>query len=477
MAPVPDSRASEQVTPNEPPPNGPLADGEVEARVLEHAPPTVAAIVARLREHGHGAYVVGGSLRDVLLGRPAADWDLTTDARPERILELFPGAVYENAFGTVAIRVDGDVFEVTTFRFDHEYADFRRPHHVEFGDSIEVDLARRDFTVNAMAWGWAAGAEGQPGLVDPFDGRADLAARRLRAVGDPGTRFREDALRMIRAARLAATLEFEVEPATLQAIREHAPLVHHLSGERIGAELTRLLGAPRPSMGLELMAATGLLDAISPELAAQRGIPQNKIPGDDLWAHTLRSIDAVPPGRLIVRLAALLHDIGKPATMADGRFIDHDSVGADQADALLRRLRYPRDAATRVVHLVRHHMFSLDPGASDAAVRRFIIRVGVDTLEDLFLLREADDAGSGRDPGAGIRELRTRVAAELAERGALSRHDLAVTGHDLMRELGLRPGPALGRILEALLDRVIADPSLNERDRLLAIARGIAGKA
>jgi tRNA nucleotidyltransferase (CCA-adding enzyme) len=441
--------------------------------VLEHVPPTVVSIVDRLREHGHAAYLVGGSLRDVLLGRPAADWDLTSDARPERVLELFPGAVYENAFGTVAVRVDGDVHEVTTFRSDHEYADFRRPHRVEFGDAIETDLARRDFTVNAMAWGWAAGEQGPARLVDPFDGQRDLAERRLRAVGDPDARFREDALRMIRAVRLAATLGFEIEPSTMGALEANAPLVRHLSGERIGAELARLLAAPTPSAGLQLMEATGILGHVAPELARQRGIPQNKIPGEDLWDHTLRCVDAAPVDRPVVRLAALLHDIGKPATMAEGHFIDHDVVGADQADALLRRLRFPRAVADRVVHLVRHHMFFLEPGAGDAAVRRFIIRVGRDALDELFLLREADDAGSGREPGDGIRELRARVTAELAAQRALHRRDLAVDGRDLMHELGLAPGPRVGRVLDGLLERVIADPALNHRESLLELARAM----
>jgi tRNA nucleotidyltransferase (CCA-adding enzyme) len=442
-------------------------------RVPDLVPAGVLAIIDRLRTHGHGAYLVGGSLRDVLLERTAADWDLTTDARPERLLELFPSAVYENAFGTVAVRQDGDTHEVTTFRSDHEYTDFRRPHHVEFGDSIEADLARRDFTVNAMAWGWAAGDAGDPALVDPHGGRTDLAAGQLRAVGDPGTRFREDALRMIRAVRLAATLEFRIEPGTLAAVRAHAALVQHLSGERIGAELRRLLAAPQPSLGLRLLEATGLLGHISPDLAMQRGVPQNKIPGEDLWDHTLRTVDAVPADRPVVRLAALLHDIGKPATMAEGRFIDHDAVGAAQAEALLRRLRFPRATIERVAHLVRHHMFSLDPGAGDAAVRRFIIRVEPHALEDLFLLREADDAGSGRPPGEGIRTLRARVAAELAGPRVLHRRDLVVDGEVLMQELGLEPGPEVGRLLDGLLERVIAEPALNERTRLLHAARSM----
>jgi tRNA nucleotidyltransferase (CCA-adding enzyme) len=446
-------------------------------------PPHVRALLAQLQQHGHAAYVVGGSVRDVLLGREARDWDLATDARPERMLHLLPGAVYENAFGTVAVRRDGHVVEITTFRLEHEYADFRRPHRLEFGDDIRADLARRDFTVNAIAWGVEADPAPDPAtadravdpvIIDPFDGLADIEARLLRAVGDPEARFKEDALRMVRAVRLAATLDFDVEPATRAAIEANAPLVAHLSGERIGAELGRLLAARRPSAGLRLAEETGLLAVISPELAAQRGLPQNKIDGEDLWDHTLRSVDAAPADRPVVRLAALLHDIGKPATLADGHFHHHDAVGAQQADELLRRLHYPRAAADEVVDLVRHHMFTVDPDASDAAIRRFIKRIGKDRIDALLALRRADDIGSGRpDESPSLAAFRSRIEEELASEAALDRYALKIDGTDLMRELGLEPGPRLGRVLDALVERVIADPALNEAPTLLLLAQGI----
>lgn len=438
-------------------------------------PDSVLAILSRLWAAGHAGYVVGGSLRDVLLGREAHDWDMASDARPEQVLELFPGAVYENRFGTVAVREAGQVHEVTTFRSDHEYADFRRPHRVEFGDRIELDLARRDFTVNAMAWGADAPAAGDmaaPALVDPHGGLADLETRTLRAVGDPTTRFGEDALRMVRAVRLAATLDFAIEPATLAAVRTQAGLVEHLTGERLAAELDRLLEADRPSVGLRLLAATDILATLSPELAAQRGIAQNKIEGDDLWDHTVRTVDAVPVDRPVVRLAALLHDIGKPATMADGHFHHHDVVGADLAATLLERLRTPRDVAERVVHLVRHHMFTYDPSWGDPGVRRFIKRIGRDALESLFALREADNLGSGEPAdGHGLSELRRRVEEQLAGSLVLDRADLAIDGNDLIAELGLTEGPTLGRILDGLVERTIADPRLNDRPTLLLLAQ------
>lgn len=446
-------------------------------------PETVRAVMDRLWAHGQAAYVVGGSVRDAILGRAADDWDLATDARPDRLLAIFPGAVYENRFGTVAVREGGEQHEVTSFRTDHEYADFRRPHRVEFGDDIRLDLARRDFTVNAIAWGADAPGTGagnaemeapEPGYVDPFDGMADAAARRLRAVGEPGARFREDALRMLRAARLAAVLDFTIDPPTLDAMRANAALIAHVSGERTAAELEKLLLAARPSFGLRILDETGLLDAISPELAAQRGVPQNKIAGEDLLGHTIRTVDAVPTSRPVVRLAALLHDIGKPSTIDDGPFRGHDVVGADLAGALLDRLRIPKAVSERVVHLVRQHMFAYDRDWGDAGVRRLIQRVGVDALDDLFALREADSIGSGLPPDAGdLDDLRSRVAAELAASVVLDRSKLALHGDDLMAELGIPAGPHLGGILDDLLERVIADPKLNDRATLLLLAESM----
>jgi len=296
----------------------------------------------------------------------------------------------------------------------------------------------------------------------------------LRAVGDPDARFREDALRMVRAVRLATTLGFAIEPGTVDAIGANAPLVAHLSGERLAAELSKLLAAPRPSVGLRIAEETGLLAVFAPELAAQRGIAQNKVPGEDLWDHTLRTVDAAPADRPVVRLAALVHDIGKPATLADGHFHHHDVVGAEQASVLLRRLRYPRAVAEEVAHLVRHHMFTADPDASDAAIRRFIKRIGRANLDGLFALRRADDVGSGRAPeDPRLVGFRARIDAELAAEAALDRYALRIDGTDLIRELGLQPGPALGRLLDALVERVIADPALNERGSLLLLAQGM----
>jgi len=461
--------------PPEPPAVADTAGGPLDP--ASTVPPPVIELLEELWRAGHAGFVVGGSLRDALLGRPAADWDLATDALPERTVEIFPGAVYENRFGTVAVRRNDETYQITTFRSDHDYADFRRPHRIEFGDSIELDLARRDFTVNAMAWGApapAAGSRPEPRLVDPYGGQADVGALVLRAVGDPTRRFEEDALRIVRAIRLTATLGLEIEPATRAAIEARAELVRHLSGERIGAELDKLLAAPRPSAGLRLLADSGILDHVAPELAAQRGVSQNKVAGEDLWDHTLRSVDAVPASRPVIRLAALLHDLGKPATAADGHFYGHDRVGAELAAGFLERLRYPRAVADRVVALVRLHMFTYDDGWSDTAVRRFIGKVGRPALDELFELRAADNIGSGLpSDAAGLADLRRRVAEQLAADVALDRGDLVVHGDDLIAELGLPPGPMIGRVLDELVERVIADPALNDRPTLLLLARSL----
>ena len=454
-------------------------------------PGAVRVIAGVLRDAGHEAYLVGGCVRDLVRGVEPADWDLATDARPERIVDLLPGARYENRFGTVAIDEGGETYEVTTYRHDGPYTDHRRPDAVAFGERLDDDLARRDFTVNAMALavgpdaGAAAGAasgDALDAIRDPFGGRADLAAGILRAVGDPASRFREDALRMLRAVRFAATLGFAVEVRTLAAIGENASLAGSLSGERVLAELLTLLAAPVPSVGLRLAEETGLLAAIAPELARQRGIPQGKVSGEDLWDHTCRTVDAAPapgPGEPpLLRLAALVHDVGKPATLADGHFVGHDSVGAALAEAWLTGLHAPRFLTGDTVNLVRHHMFVYEPAWTDAAVRRFIRRCGASAVDDLLDLRAADNVGSGlaRDVD-GLESLRARCHAQLEARVALDLSGLAVGGDDLMAALAIPAGPEIGALLDRLLEIVVADPMLNNRSRLLTLARELVAPA
>jgi tRNA nucleotidyltransferase (CCA-adding enzyme) len=437
-------------------------------------PAHVQSILDRLWQSGHAAYVVGGGVRDWLLGRAATDWDIATDARPERMLELFPNGHYENKFGTVSI---GGV-EATTFRRDHQYGDHRRPDSVTFTDDIVEDLARRDFTVNAIAWGRTRDAgrpAEQPHWTDPTNGADDLRDRLIRAVGDPERRFDEDALRLVRAARLAAELGFEIEPQTRAAMARSAHLVQWVSRERVGIEFRRMVRAEPPSTAFRILAETNLLEPLFPELAAQVGVPQSKIPGADLWHHSLTTVEAAATlggSSERLRVTALLHDIGKPTTFAGGHFVGHDSEGARLAEELLSRLAFGRREIEPVVALIGQHMFVYQPSWTAAAVRRFIRRVGADRVADLLRLRQADNVGSGLPADAGhLDELRRRVAAELQSGAPLNLRDLAVDGGDLTSELDLAPGPVIGRLLDHLLEWVIEDAGRNTRELLLAEAR------
>jgi poly(A) polymerase/tRNA nucleotidyltransferase (CCA-adding enzyme) len=439
-------------------------------------PAPVAAVLEGLQEGGGEAVLVGGCVRDLVRGEVPADWDVATSLPPERVAALFPGATWENPFGTVTVRDPdgGRGIEVTTYRVEAGYRDQRRPDEVRWGGSLADDLGRRDFTINAMAWVPDARARGNGRLVDPFGGAADLEAGLLRAVGDPAARFDEDALRLLRAVRLATRFGLRIDPATEAAIREHAPGAAALSGERVRDEMLRVLAGPAPpSAAFQLMGQLGLLPVLFPELAALRGVEQAKpLPGDAL-DHSLRTADALPPTDPLLRLAGLLHDIGKATTLADGHFLHHDREGSLMAEAILLRLRSPRAEVARVTRLVRQHMFAYTPDWTDAAVRRFVRRVGRDLLADLFALRGADDVASGVvDPPSGWRELERRVAAVADD--PMEPRQLAVSGDDLVAELGIEPGPLVGRLLAGLLDAVVDDPSLNSRDRLLDLARAMA---
>ena len=313
-------------------------------------PAAVHAVMAALADAGHEAALVGGSVRDRLLGQPhPGDWDVATAARPEEVAALFPGATWENRFGTVTVGRDPAV-EVTSYRTEGGYRDRRRPDEVRFGVSLADDLARRDFTINAVAWVPEDLAAGRGRVVDLHGGAADLQARVLRTVGDPRDRFGEDALRLIRAIRFASRFDLRLDPATEAAIVELAPSVASVSGERVRDELARILRLDRaPSRALALLGRAGLLEVILPELEALRGIPQDKaVPGDAL-DHTLAAVDAAPvDDDGIVRWTALLHDLGKATTLADGHFIGHESVGAELARAVMERLRLPRGRIERI---------------------------------------------------------------------------------------------------------------------------------
>jgi len=442
-------------------------------------PEEVLAICRRLRGKGYEAHLVGGGVRDMLLGRKPADFDVATDARPEEVRELFgatfaiPTGIKHGTVTVLTSSVEHRHVEVTTFRGEGVYLDGRRPSSVTYVKSLRDDLARRDFTMNAVAYDPI-----DDRLTDLFDGQGDLGRRLIRAVGDPLERFGEDGLRPMRAVRQAAQLGFSIEPATHAAIPRSLEVVRKVSAERIRDELLKLLAAPQPSRGIELMRETGLLGEVIPELLEGVGCTQNRFHKHDVYGHTLAMVDATD-GDAIVRLGALLHDVGKPRARqpregAPGEysFFKHEYVGRDMADAICRRLKLPNADRDRVVGMVAHHMFFYKPEWTDGAVRRFVRDVGGSgALDALFALRKGDVAGRGfgEDPDREIGELQLRIADVAAEDAALRVTDLKVNGADVMRVLGLAPGREIGQVLERLLERVIDDASLNERERLEAL--------
>ncbi len=440
-------------------------------------PADVERIVDRLIDAGHDAYVVGGSVRDALRGVDPHDWDVTTVATPEEIQRVFKRALYNNRFGTVVVRSGEHDVEVTTYRVEAEYSDHRRPDRVAFSASLHEDLQRRDFTMNAMAWRPARG--GTPGeLIDPFGGRADLDARLLRAVGDPDARFKEDALRMLRAVRFATLLDLRIEPETFEAIQRNATLTAGLSGERIQQEIVKMVGAPRPSVALQMLSDAGVLAVICPELEESKLTPQEKAAAENVFEHLLATVDATPASDLVLRLAGLFHDIGKPETFSDGHFHQHEFVGEAKARVILRRWKFDKETIAEVTHLIRHHMFWYQTEWGGSAVRRFIRNVGLETIPALFALRRADNIGSGaRSPRMyALDALWRRVREEIDTANAFSLRDLKIDGNDVIA-LGVPQGPQIGRVLNVLFEQVTEDPTLNTREKLLELARNELGKS
>jgi putative nucleotidyltransferase with HDIG domain len=453
------------------------ASERARARLVAYPwPAFVLTALARLREDGGRAYLVGGTVRDVLLGRETdSSVDVATSVVPEKVMQRFERVVPTGlAHGTVTILDGLRPIECTTFRREDRYSDARRPDRVAFTADALEDLDRRDLTVNALAFDPSSGE-----LLDPHGGARDLERRVLRAVGDPLDRFREDALRPLRVARLSATLELEPDDALERALARlpDPETGYRASGvalERVQGELVQMMTAREPSRGFRRLVPTGLLALWLPELDRCRGVPQNRYHEYDVFEHSLHTCDAAPRTKPVVRWAALLHDIGKPDTREDrageGTFYNHQFVGAELADRLLERLRFPTAFREAVVHLVREHMFDYRPTWGDAAVRRWLAHVGTDHLADLFDLRIADRLGNGRKRGFPpyLEELHARIDRLLRESRALHVRDLAVDGTDVMRELDIGPGPGVKDALEALLEEVLDHPDRNRREVLLA---------
>jgi len=429
-------------------------------------------IVQSLEKAGFEAYIVGGCVRDLLMALTPKDWDVTTNARPEKILEIFSDGKYENVFGTVLVPVklaNGEteaVVEVTTYRSEQGYSDRRHPDKVVFEDSLEKDLSRRDFTINAMA----LKADGMT-LVDFFGGEKDLKKKIIRAVGEPEDRFKEDALRMMRAIRLACQLNFTLEPKTERAIMKMAGGLKFVSAERIRDELVKILESDRADEGIISLQEMKLLQYLIPELERGVGVDQNKHHIYPVFKHSLLSLKFTPNKKWQVKLASLLHDIAKPQTKriikGGATFYNHDLVGAKVALKIMARLKFANADIEKVTTLIKNHMFYYNVGEVTASsVRRLIRKVGEKNLADLIDLRVADRLGSGVPKAKPYKLRHLEYMMEKVRFDAVSVKMLKINGEDLMKLLNIEPEPKIGAILDVLLSEVIDDQNLNNKDYL-----------
>ncbi|HWH07169.1 MAG TPA: CCA tRNA nucleotidyltransferase [Candidatus Paceibacterota bacterium] len=438
-------------------------------------PEEVRAVAEGLRSGGFEAYLVGGCVRDLILGRKPKDWDITTNAKPEDIQRLFPDSFYTNDFGTVGVlRETTDetvkVIEVTPYRTETGYSDKRRPDAVTFGDNLEEDLARRDFTINALAYDESKGQ-----IIDPYKGQKDIEVRVLRTVGNPEERFEEDALRLMRAIRLVAELDFALDAETAAAIQAKAENLSHISKERIRDEFIRILSSKQPMMAFVLCQQLGILDHIAPDLSRGIGVDQNQAHSYDVFGHLMRALQhaADKEWGFDVRLAALFHDISKPETRRwsdekkDWTFHGHEVVGARVTKKVLEELRFSRETIEKVTKLVRWHMFFSDPDQITlSAVRRMIRNVGEDNIWDLLSLRICDRIGTGRPKEQPFRFRKYKAMVEQALRDPISVGMLKTNGGRIMEVFHVEPGPRIGWTLNALLEEVLEDPNRNTEEYL-----------
>ncbi len=438
-------------------------------------PQSAQIIIDTLHKAGHEAYAVGGSVRDILMGTDTKGWDFTTDAVPEHILALFPDSFYDNQFGTVGVKIRKgktdeveDIYEITTYRTEKGYKDHRHPDKIVWGKTIEEDLARRDFTINAIAF------DGKT-LVDPFGGQKDLKNQIIRAVGTATDRFTEDALRMLRAVRFAARFGFTIEEHTAAAIKTNAQLMSKISAERVRDEFLKILVSAHASDAVLVLKNLGLLNFILPELEVAFSIPQKSPKRHhvyDVGTHSVMAMKHCPSLDPIVRLATLIHDLGKPKTFQkapDGliTFYNHEVIGARIAKQVAARLRLSRKQAELLYTLVRWHQFSVDERQTDSALRRFIRRVGKENLPHILALRVGDRLGGGATETSWRLEL-YKERLEEVQKQPFTVSDLHVDGHDVMKAFGVKPGPIIGQVLDTIFAEVEAGTLPNEREALLA---------
>ncbi|MBP7740841.1 HD domain-containing protein [Candidatus Woesebacteria bacterium] len=511
-------------------------------------------ILKEIIQNGFEAYIVGGAVRDTLIDSydetdtvSGSDYDFTTSATPEQLQKIFPENFYENDFGTISVTkthlheqmnriVETDqngltpeektinlndatkihpslqsdllnksildekqlvgkieeVYEITTFRSDGEYKNFRKPENVSWGETLESDLSRRDFTINAMAIkvpnkflesidfkndkDFIQLDKNNYEVIDLHNGMADLEYQLIKTVGDPDKRFKEDALRLLRAIRFSVQLNMEIEAETYQSIKTNSNLIEHISWERIRDEFLKMLKSDFPKESIELLDKTGLLKTIMPELLEGKMIMQGGHHIADVWTHNLEALSECPSKDPIIRLATLLHDVAKPRTLQiindKPTFYNHEIIGSRMAKTIAKRLRLSGDEIEKVFVLVRYHMFHYQPENSDASLRRFMRKVGLNNINDILDLREADRLGSGaRKSSWRLEEMKQRMIEQLHQPFSVS--DLDIDGNDLMSELNLKPGKIIGDILNQLFEKVLDDPELNKKDKLIELAKEI----
>lgn len=431
-------------------------------------PPEVKNIFNIFGKSGFQIYVVGGAVRDLFMQSEATDWDFTTNAKPEEILKLFPNGFYDNKFGTVGVSVNNVVYEITTMRKEGVYTDHRHPEQVGWTDKIEEDLGRRDFTINAIALS-------DDKVIDPFSGRADIKNKIIRSVGDPNIRFQEDALRLMRAVRIATQLQFEIDDKTLSALKENVNSIKEIAWERIRDELFKIVGSDNAYDGVVKLKETGILEIILPELTRCFGIVQQGPKHDrvyDIGEHSLLSLKHTPSKDPLVRFACLLHDIGKPDTQktdetSNVTFYNHDYIGGKLSLEVAQRFNLSNKQSNKLFKLIRFHMFTVDENQTDSAIRRFIKNVGLENLDDMFAVRVGDRLGGGTQTETSWRMERFKERIKQVLKKPFTVSDLKINGQDVMKTLNIKPGRKVGEILQKLFEEVLEDASKNKSDYLL----------
>lgn len=433
-------------------------------------PNEVKNIINTLKEAGFEAYIVGGCVRDFLLGLTPQDWDVTTNAKPEEIQQVFPDSFYENNFLTVTVRTGNKKnpeVEITTYRLEAKYSDKRHPDELKFAKTLEEDLARRDFTINAMAM------DATKKISDFFGGQKDLKNKIIKTVGEANERFGEDALRMLRAARFATALNFKIEGKTIEAIKKNSVWLEAISKERVRDEFVKIVMADKAADGVNLLHELNLLKFILPELEENYGVGQNKHHIYDCYTHALKALDytAKKNFNMHVRMSALLHDIAKPRVKVgegiNSTFYNHEVVGAKMVSGILNRLKFSNKDIEKIENLIRHHMFYYNVDeVSESSVRRLVKKVGPENMEELLQLREADRIGSGVPKAEPYKLRHLKYVIEKVSKDPLSVKMLKVNGKDVMDILKIKPGPKVGQILDVLLGEVLDDPKKNTKEFL-----------